>query len=193
MKFALKVKVFWCRAFTWAYVLKITCLYHDLYGCEACCFRLCYNFVVISMRVHRFDLCVEGHFYFKNSNRVQVSVLPAALPLSLKAPPLFEAPSYHTAYDSVAMATNFTDPPCESDGSLLPLHRLLIRLHFHFLLRFSSDRRLPIFPVRKARTLQKAWALIVANANETIPNLEESYGIKLGNFYIQILLLAKYQ
>ncbi len=80
------------------------------------------------------------------------------------------------------MATNFTDPPCESDGSLLPLHRLLIRLHFHFLLRFSSDRRLPIFPVRKAHTLQKAWALIVENANETIPNLEESYGIKLGNF-----------
>lgn len=78
------------------------------------------------------------------------------------------------------MATNFTDPPCRSDGSLLPLHRLLVHLHFHILLSFSTARRLPISPVNKAITLDKAWFAITLNAKKKIPDLEKDFGIKLG-------------
>ncbi|VDD78693.1 unnamed protein product [Mesocestoides corti] len=105
--------------------------------------------------------------------------IPSTYPEFRPAPPLFEAPSYHTAYDSVTMATNFTDPPCSSDGSVLPLHRLLVRLHFHLALSFSSARRLPIHPVRKATTLKEAWDVLVSEAQQRYPDLEEHYGIKL--------------
>ncbi|KAL5112874.1 N-acetylated-alpha-linked acidic dipeptidase 2 [Taenia crassiceps] len=95
-------------------------------------------------------------------------------------PPLYEAPSYHTAYDSVAMAVNFTDPPCSTDGGLLPLHRLLIRYHFHLLLKFSSSRRLPIYPLPKAITLKRSWSGIVDHADKILPNISTRYGINLG-------------
>ncbi|VDM22146.1 unnamed protein product, partial [Hydatigera taeniaeformis] len=43
--------------------------------------------------------------------------IPSAYPQFTPKPPLYEAPSYHTAYDSVDMAVNFTDPPCSTNKS----------------------------------------------------------------------------
>ncbi|VDK31625.1 unnamed protein product [Taenia asiatica] len=105
--------------------------------------------------------------------------IPSTYLQFMPKPPLYEAPSYHTAYDSVAMAVNFTDPPCSTDESLLPLHRLLIRYHFHLLLRFSSSRRLPIYPLPKAITLKRSWGGIVSHADKILPNISTRYGINL--------------
>lgn len=105
--------------------------------------------------------------------------IPSTYPQFAPEPPLYEAPSYHTAYDSVAMAVRFTDPPCSSDGTLLPLHHFLIRYHFHLLLKFSSSRRLPIYPVPKATALAQSWSSIVYDDYET-SNITALYGINLG-------------
>ncbi|KAM7539836.1 hypothetical protein Aperf_G00000041331 [Anoplocephala perfoliata] len=94
-------------------------------------------------------------------------------------PPLTEAPSYHTAYDSVDMATKFTDPPCPNNGKILPLHNFLIRYHFHLMLKFSSSQRIPIFPVVKASTLQFAWKDILKYVKNTIPDIQTRYRIDL--------------
>ncbi|VDM19224.1 unnamed protein product [Hydatigera taeniaeformis] len=77
------------------------------------------------------------------------------------------------------MAVNFTDPPCSTNKSVLPLHRLLIRYHFHLLLKFSSSRRLPIYPIPKALMLKKSWSGIVSSANETLSNILVRHGINL--------------
>ena len=101
-----------------------------------------------------------------------------------QAPPLFDAPSYHTSYDSVDMAVKFTDPPCSSNGSLLPLHRLLIHYHFYLLLKFSSNNRLPVHPVPKANTLKLSWSDIVKYADKEIPQIKTRFGIDLGELLL---------
>lgn len=94
---------------------------------------------------------------------------------------MWSAPSYHTAYDSVAMATEFTDPPI--DNKDLPIHLYLTRLHFNLLLRFSSSNRLPIYPLRLATSLATRWQQLTALAKKKLTSKAlEQQGIELGEF-----------
>ncbi|KAM3174994.1 hypothetical protein ACTXT7_009406 [Hymenolepis weldensis] len=103
--------------------------------------------------------------------------IPSTYPEFRPEPPLSEAPSYHTAYDTVDMAERFTDPPCPKSKKKFPLHQFLIRYHFHLILRFSSSRRLPIFPIDKANTLELAWKDILEYATDSIPDIKTRFGI----------------
>ncbi|VDO07057.1 unnamed protein product [Rodentolepis nana] len=105
--------------------------------------------------------------------------IPSTYPEFRPEPPLFEAPSYHTAYDNIDMAERFTDPPCPTSKEKFPLHQFLIRYHFHLMLRFSGSRRFPIFPIYKANTLELAWKNILNYTATYIPEIKTRFGIDL--------------
>ncbi|VDK89018.1 unnamed protein product [Dibothriocephalus latus] len=103
--------------------------------------------------------------------------VPSMYPEFRPAYPMFEAPSYHTEYDSVDMAIKFTDPP-SATGELLPLHRLLAKLNVNLLLRFSSSPVLPISVSTLASSLNRSWVEFEHFVCSLLPHIR-THGIKL--------------
>ncbi|BHF60193.1 hypothetical protein SprV_0100315600 [Sparganum proliferum] len=102
--------------------------------------------------------------------------VPSMYPEFRPAYPMFDAPSYHSEYDSVDMAVKLTDPP-STTGELLPLHRLLAKLSLNLIFRFSSSALLPISASTLASSLNRSWVEFEQFANSQILDIRE-HGIK---------------
>ncbi|VDL96710.1 unnamed protein product [Schistocephalus solidus] len=109
--------------------------------------------------------------------------VPSMYPEFRPAYPMFDAPSYHSEYDSVEMAVKFTDPPSVT-GELLPLHRLLAKLILNLIFRFSSSPVLPISASTLASSLNRSWVEFERFAYSQIPDIR-THGIKLGERFLK--------
>ncbi|CAL8097844.1 unnamed protein product [Calicophoron daubneyi] len=83
--------------------------------------------------------------------------IPCSYPEYLPDNSLFNLPVYHTAYDNIKVAEEFTDPPSRLTKSPLPRHEVIAKLLLTMLVELSCSVRLPYSIHRFAKTLLKKW------------------------------------